>query len=46
MLTVYIRLIFTSRERERGIYAPALHSGPYRAKKRRQAVPGGKSFLI
>ena len=43
---VYIRPIFTSRERERRIYTPALHSGPYRAKKRSQAAPGGKSLLI
>jgi len=43
---VIIRLIFTSRERERRIYKPALWSGLYRAKKRSLAALWGKSLLI
>ena len=44
--SVYIRLIFTSCERERSIYLPALHSGPYRTTKRSQAALGVNPFLF
>ena len=43
---VYIRLIFTSRERERRIYTPAIYSGPYRANRRSLAAVQGKTLLI
>ena len=43
---VYIRLIFTSRERERRIYTPAIYSGPYRANRRSLAAVRGKTLLI
>ena len=43
---VYIRLIFTSRERERRIYTPAIYSGPNRANRRRLAAVRGKTLLI
>ena len=43
---IYIRLTFTSRERERRIYTPALQSCLYRAKKRSLAALRGKSLLI
>ena len=39
---------YTSCERERRIYTPVLHSGPYRAKNQSQAAPGDKipSYLV
>ena len=43
---VYIRLIFTSRERERRIYTPAIYSGPYRVNRRSLAAVRGKTLLI
>ena len=43
---VYIRLIFTSRERERRIYTPAIYSGPYRANRRSLAAVRGKTLFI
>ena len=43
---VYIRLIFTSRERERRIYTPAIYSGPHHANRQSLAAVRDKTLLI